>query len=67
MTAALAFWWSSIAAVAPWFLADAPTGTSSSPFDINLVFVLVLMTIASILGMFGLLRVIRTWRLLRVA
>jgi hypothetical protein len=67
MTAALAFWWSSIATVAPWFLADAPTGTSSSPFDINLVVVLVLMAIASVLGMFGLVRVTRTWRLMRVA
>jgi hypothetical protein len=67
MTAALAFWWASIATVAPWFLADAPTGTSSSPFEVNLVFVLILMTIASTIGMFGLLRVIRTWRILRVA
>jgi hypothetical protein len=67
MTAALALWWSSIATAAPWFLADAPTGTSSSPISINLVFVLILMTIASTIGMFGFVRVIRTWRMLRVA
>jgi hypothetical protein len=67
MTAALALWWSSIATVAPWFLADAPAGTSSSPISINLVFVLILMTIASTIGMFGFVRVIRTWRMLRVA
>jgi hypothetical protein len=67
MTAAAAFWWSSIAAVAPWFFADVPAGTSSSPLATNLVLVLIMMTIASMVGLFGLLRVIRSWRSLQVA
>jgi drug/metabolite transporter (DMT)-like permease len=67
MTAAAALWWGSIAAVAPWFFAEGPVRTSSSPIAINLVVVLIMMTIASAVGLFGLLRVVRSWRLLQVA
>jgi len=64
MTAAAAFWWGSMASIAPWFLAGTPTGSSPSPWAANLLVVLILMTIASVAGVFGLLRVVRTWRLL---
>jgi hypothetical protein len=65
MTAAAAVWWGSMATTAPWFLAGTPVGTSSSPFPANLLGVLILMMIASGAGAFGLLRVIRSWRLMQ--
>jgi hypothetical protein len=64
MTAAAAVWWGWMAATAPWFLAGAPVGTSSSPLAINLLVVLIVMTVASGVGVLGLLRVIRSWHLL---
>jgi len=67
MTAAAAVWWGSMATVAPWFLAGTAPGSSPSPVAANLLVVLVLMTIASVVGVFGLLRVVRSWRLLRSA
>jgi len=62
MTAAAAAWWGSIAMTAPWFLASTPAGRASSPLVANLLGVLIVMTIASALGVFGLLRVVRSWR-----
>jgi len=67
MTAAAAFWWGSMATTAPWFLAGTPMGSSPSPWAANLLGVLIVMTIASGAGMFGVLRVIRSWRQLDVA
>jgi drug/metabolite transporter (DMT)-like permease len=67
MTAAAAVWWGSMATTAPWFLAGTPVGSSPSPLAANLLGVLIVMTIASGAGMFGLLRVIRSWRLLQSA
>jgi len=65
MTAAAAVWWASIATSAPWFLAGAPVGSSSSPWDINLLVVLIAMTAASGVGVIGVLRVISSWHVLR--
>ena len=62
MTAAAAVWWGSMAITAPWFLAGTPAGSSPSPVAANLLVVLMLMTIASVVGVFGLLRVVRSWR-----
>ena len=67
MTAAAAVWWGSMATTAPWFLAGTPVGTSSSPLAANLLVVLIVMTIASGVGVFGLIRVIRPWRQLQSA
>jgi hypothetical protein len=64
MTAAAAVWWGSMATSAPWFLAGTPAGSSPSPLAANLLVALILMTVASVLGGFGLLRVVRSWRLL---
>jgi hypothetical protein len=64
MTAAAAIWWGSMATTAPWFLAGTPVGSSASPWATNLLGVLIVMTIASGAGVFGLVRVLRTWRLL---
>ncbi len=64
MTAAAAVWWGSMATTAPWFLAGTRVGSSPSPLTLNLVGVLTLMTLASASGVFGVLRVIRSWRLL---
>ncbi|HWD50832.1 MAG TPA: hypothetical protein VG412_00420 [Acidimicrobiales bacterium] len=67
MTAAAAVWWGSMATVAPWFLAGTAPGSSPSPLAANLLVVLIVMTIASAVGLFGLLRVAGSWRLLRSA
>jgi len=67
MTAAAALWWGSMATTAPWFLAGTPVGSSPSPWATNLLGVLVVMTIASGAGIFGVLRVIRSWSELEVA
>jgi len=64
MTGAAALWWGSIATTAPWFLAGTPTGSSPSPWTTNLLSVLILMTIASGFGVFGVFRVNRSTRAL---
>ncbi|MGH9095892.1 MAG: hypothetical protein ACRDWB_00550 [Acidimicrobiales bacterium] len=64
MTAAAAVWWGSVASAAPWFLAGTPAGSSPSVWAINLLLALILMTVASAVGLFGLTRVVRSWRLL---
>jgi MFS family permease len=64
MTAAAAVWWASMATTAPWFLAGTAPGSSPSPVAANLLVVLVVMTIASMVGVLGSLRVVRSWRLL---
>ena len=61
MTAAAAAWWGSMAGAAPWFLAGTPVGSSPSPLSPNLLIVLVMMMVASGVGVFGLLRVVRSW------
>ncbi len=65
MTAASAVWWGSMAATAPWFLAGTQIGSSPSPFTTNLLAVLFVMVIASVAGMFGMVRVIRSWRFIQ--
>ncbi len=65
MTAAAAVWCGSMATTAPWFLAGTAPGTSPSPLPANLLVVLVVMTIASAIGLLGLLRVVGSWRRLR--
>ena len=67
MTAAAAAWWGSMATAAPWFLAGTPAGSSPSPLAANLLVVLIVMMIASTAGMFGSLRVIRSWPLFQRA
>ena len=67
MTAAAAIWWGSIAAAAPWFFSGAPTGSPSSPWVASLLGALIVMTLASVVGVFGLVRVARSWRLLSAA
>jgi hypothetical protein len=62
MTAAAALWWGSMAKTAPWFLAGTRVGSSPSPLAPDLVGVLMVMTVASAVGLFGLLRVVRLWR-----
>ena len=65
MTAAAAIWWGSIAAAAPWFFSGAPTGSPSSPWVASLLGALIVMTLASVVGVAGLLRVTGSWRSLR--
>lgn len=65
MTAAAAVWWGSVATTAPWFLAGTDPGTSPSPLAANLLVVLTLMVIGSTVGLFGLVRVVRSWPRLR--
>jgi MFS family permease len=67
MTAAAAVWWASMATSAPWFLAGTPVGSSSSPLAANLLVVLIVMTLASAIGVLGSVRIIRSWHLLQSA
>ncbi len=67
MTAAAAGWWGSMAVSAPWFLAGTQVGSSPSPLAANLLVVLIAMITASTVGLLGMLRVIRSWRLLHGA
>ncbi|HEY1990291.1 MAG TPA: hypothetical protein VGG43_12555 [Acidimicrobiales bacterium] len=67
MTGAAAVWWGSMATAAPWFLAGTAPGSSPSPLAANLLVVLMVMTIASAVGLLGLLRVVRSWPRLRGA
>jgi hypothetical protein len=67
MTAAAAVWWGSMATTAPWFLAGTRAGSSPSPLAANLLVVMIVMTIASGAGIFGLVRVIRSWHMLQSA
>ncbi|HEX3839767.1 MAG TPA: hypothetical protein VHU85_03140 [Acidimicrobiales bacterium] len=64
MTGGAAVWWGAMATTAPWFLAGTAPGSSPSPLAANLLAVLIAMTIASAFGLLGLLRVVRSWRLL---
>jgi len=65
MTVAASVWWGSMATIAPWFLAGTPAGSSSSPLATNLLVDLILMMVASVVGVIGLLRVSGTWRELK--
>jgi hypothetical protein len=56
-----------MATTAPWFLAGTAAGSSPSPWVANLLGVLIVMTIASGAGMFGVLRVIRSMRALSMS
>jgi len=67
MTAASAVWWGSMAATAPWFLAGTHVGSSPSPVTANLLAVLIVMLIASAAGVFGMLKVVRSWRFVQSA
>ena len=67
MTAAAAVWWGSMATTAPWFLTGTPVGSSASPWATNLLGVLILMAVASGVGVVGSVRVLRSWRLLTSA
>jgi hypothetical protein len=64
MTAAAAVWWGSTATTAPWFLAGTAPGSSPSPLAADLLVVLIAMTIASAVGLLGLVRVVRSWHLM---
>jgi hypothetical protein len=61
ITAATALWWAAMAHDAPWFL----TGTASvgshhpSPFDVQLVATLALMTVAVLTAAYGVYRIVR--------
>jgi hypothetical protein len=65
MTAAAAVWWGSMASTAPWFLAGTRVGSSPSPLAANLLGILTVMATASGVGALGLLRIVRSWRLLK--
>ena len=67
MTAAAAGWWGSMATAAPWFLAGTPVGSSPSPVAANFLVVLIVMMSASIAGLFGVFRVVRSGTLLQGA
>jgi hypothetical protein len=64
ITAATALWWGVMATAAPWFFWDAPSGTPSSPADLNLIGTMALMLAATILAATGTTRALRGSRAL---
>jgi hypothetical protein len=67
ITAAAALWWGAMASDAPWFLQGTATGTSSSPFDVQLALTLALMLASVLVAGYGVMRVARSWVALRPA
>jgi hypothetical protein len=67
ITAATALWWGTMATDAPWFLQGTATGTSPSPFTVQLVLTMALMLMAALVAAYGVVRVARSWAGLRPA
>ena len=62
ISGATAIWWGSIGRDAPWFLQGTPTGTSGTPFTLNIVLTMALMAVAAFSGLYGGSRIARSWR-----
>jgi hypothetical protein len=60
MTVATIVWWVALADAAPWFFADRPAGSTASALVPQLVFALLLMLVATSLGMAGVLRAVHS-------
>ena len=60
MTAAVALWWAVIAKDAPWFLQGTAIGTSPSPFNLQLVLTMTLMSAAVLAAGYGVARITRS-------
>jgi hypothetical protein len=67
MTAAAAMWWGVIASSAPWFLHGTPAGSVGSSLNAQLVGTMAVMLIASVLATYGVSRLVRSWRQLRLS
>ena len=67
ITAAAALWWVAMAKDAPWFLQGTATGTSPSPFNVQLALTMVLMLMSVLVAGYGVMRVARSWTGLRPA
>jgi hypothetical protein len=55
-------WWTQMALHAPWFLEGTPVGTTSSPWSLQLVITLLMMTFGALSGVWGAWRVAMTFR-----
>jgi hypothetical protein len=62
-TSGAALWWADVASNAPWFLQGARYGATSSPVTLNLLVTLTVMVGAACAGIFGVSRIVRSWRL----
>lgn len=67
MTAATAVWWGAIASSAPWFLQGIRPRQGVSAFSPTLLETIALMLVACAIAGFGVIRVARSWRDLRLA
>jgi hypothetical protein len=67
MTAATAVWWGAIASSAPWFLQGTKAGSAGSPLTGQLVGTMALMLMASVLALYAVTRLARSWRQLRLS
>lgn len=65
MTAAAAVWWSAIGSSAPWFLQGTPAGSAGSPLTGQLLGTMALMLLASVVALYAVSRLARSWRQLR--
>lgn len=67
ITAATALWWGAVAKDAPWFLEGTASGTSPSPFNVQLALTMALMLAALLVAAYGVVRVAHSWTGLRPA
>jgi hypothetical protein len=67
ITTAAVLWWVVMARNAPWFLQGAAPGTNHSPFNLQLVLTLALMSAAVVAAGYGVVRITRSSAALRAA
>ena len=67
ITAATALWWGAVAKDAPWFLEGTASGTSPSPFNVQLALTMALMLVVLLVAAYGVVRVAHSWTGLRPA
>jgi drug/metabolite transporter (DMT)-like permease len=60
VTVATTVWWVALADAAPWFFSDRPVGSTASALVPQLVIALLLMLVATSLGMAGVVRAVRS-------
>jgi hypothetical protein len=59
---AVATWWQTVGANAPWFIQGSRPGSAASPFSPNIVLTMLLMVLAGVTSIIGVSRIAQTWR-----
>jgi hypothetical protein len=67
MTAAVATWWGTVASAASWYLQGVQPGLATSAFTPRLTGSMIVMLVASAFAAYGVARMARSWKALRVS